>query len=93
MDRAGFVTGSFFLFRIMMYLCYRKQGKRRLVVKPVHLNFNYWKRTEKAGSNISIFYCMGGGLSFSVYLFLQQATCHHEEDYKQARPECSFPES
>ena len=29
----------------------------------------------------------------SVYLFLQQATCPHEEDYKQARPECCVPES
>ena len=29
----------------------------------------------------------------SVYLFLQQATCHHEEDNEQARPECSVPES
>ena len=33
------------LFIIMMYFCYCKQGERRLVVKPVHLNFNYWKRT------------------------------------------------
>ena len=56
MDRAGIVTGSLFLFRIMTYLCYCKQGKRRLVVKPVHLNFNYWKRTEKAGSVTGLFY-------------------------------------
>jgi hypothetical protein len=76
-----------------MYLCYCKQGEKRLVVKPVHLNFNYWKRTGKAGRDVSFFYCMGSGLSFSVYLFLQQAKYHHEEDYKQARPECCFPES
>ena len=68
------------LFIIMMYFCYCKQGERRLVVKPVHLNFNYWKRTGKADSDISFFYCMGSGLSFSVYLFLQQAIYHHEED-------------
>ena len=29
----------------MSIYLYRKQGERRLVVKPVHLNFNYWKRT------------------------------------------------
>ena len=38
------------------YLCYRKQGERRLVVKPIHLNFNYWKRTGKAGSDTGFFY-------------------------------------
>ena len=41
----------------IMYLCYRKQGERRLVVRPVHLNFNYWKRTEEAG-------CATGLLAF-----------------------------
>ena len=70
MDRAGIVTGSLFLFRIMMYLCYRKQGKRRLVVKPVHLNFNYWKRTGKADSDISFFYFIWGRLGIPVYLLL-----------------------
>ena len=54
----------------MMYLCHRKQGERRLVVKPVHLNFNYWKRTGKADSDISFFYCMAGGKGKSVYLLL-----------------------
>ena len=58
------------LFIIMMYFCYCKQGERRLVVKPVHLNFNYWKRTGKADSDISFFYCMAGGKGKSVYLFL-----------------------
>jgi hypothetical protein len=32
---------------IMVYLCHCKQGERRLARKPVHLNFNYWKRTER----------------------------------------------
>ena len=40
----------------MIYLCHCKQGEKRLVVKPVHLNFNYWKRTGKADSDISFFY-------------------------------------
>ena len=58
------------ILRIIMYFCYCKQGERRLVVKPVHLNFNYWKRTEKAGGDTSFFYCIGEGLVFSVSLFL-----------------------
>ena len=41
---------------IMVYLCHCKQGERRLARKPVHLNFNYWKRTEKAGSDTGFFY-------------------------------------
>ena len=39
----------------MVYLCHCKQGERRLARKPVHLNFNYWKRTDKAGSDTSFF--------------------------------------
>ena len=31
----------------IIYLCHRKQGERRLVVRPVHLNFNYWKKDWK----------------------------------------------
>ena len=54
----------------MIYLCHCKQGERRLVVRPVHLNFNYWKRTEKAGCATGLFYCMVGGLVFCVSLFL-----------------------
>ncbi len=77
----------------MFYICIANKERGALVVKPGPLYFNYWKRTEKAGSDTSFLYCMGGGLSFSVYLFLQQAKYHHEEDNKQARPECSFPES
>ena len=50
------------IFKIMMYFCHRKQGERRLVVKPVHLNFNYWKRTEKAGCGTGLFYLKGGGM-------------------------------
>ncbi len=57
-----------------------------LVVKPGPFNFNHWKRIEKAGSDTSFFYCMGGGMGKSVYLFLQKETWHHEQDYKQARP-------
>ena len=46
----------------MIYLCHCKQGERRLVVKPVHLKFNYWKRTEKAGCGTGLFYCFEGML-------------------------------
>jgi len=63
-----------------------KQGERRLVVRPVHLNFNYWKRTEEAGCSTGLFYCVVGRWGKSVYLFLQKETWHHEQDYKQARP-------
>ena len=44
-------------------------------MKPVHLNFNYRKRNGKADSDISFFYCMGKGLGFSVYSFLQIGIC------------------
>ena len=47
----------------MIYLCPCKQGERRLVVKPVHLKFNYWKRTEKAG-------CATGLLAFLCSMVL-----------------------
>ena len=40
---------------ISTYICSANK-ERRLVVKPVHLNFNYWKRTGKADSDISFFY-------------------------------------
>ena len=53
---------------IMMYLCHRKQGERRLVVRPVNLNFNYWKRTEKAGCATGLFYLVDGGMGKYVYL-------------------------
>jgi hypothetical protein len=47
---------------IMYYLRACKQGERKLVVKPVHLNFNYWKRTKKAGCATGLFYCFEGML-------------------------------
>ena len=70
----------------MIYCIFGVANKERgaLVGKLGPFNFNYWKRTGKADSDISFFYCMVGGLGKSVYLLLQQATCHHEEDYKQA---------
>ncbi len=54
---------------ILIYLCYRKQGERRLVVRPVHLNFNYWKRTEEAGcaTGLLAFLC---SMDLSVYRLL-----------------------
>ena len=67
--------------------------EKALAVKSGLFNFNYWKRTGKAGCGTGLFYCVVGRWGKSVYLFLQKETCHHEEDYKQARPECSFPES
>ena len=77
----------------MFYSCIANKEEGALVVKPGPFNFNHWKRTEKAGSDTGFFYCMGGGLGKSVYLSLQKETWHHEQDYKQAQPECSFPES
>ena len=44
------------------YICHANK-ERRLVVKPVHLNFNYWKRTienerRAAQASLLFFYTM-----------------------------------
>ena len=39
-----FSSKYFFRTNIWSYIC-NANKERRLVVKPVHLNFNYWKRT------------------------------------------------
>jgi hypothetical protein len=54
----------------IIYLCHRKQGERRLVVRPVHLNFNYWKRTEEAGCATGLLYLVDGDIGKYVYLLL-----------------------
>ena len=59
-----------FLFKIMMYLCIANKEEKAPAVKPGLFNFNYWKRTGKADSDISFFYCMAGGKGKSVYLLL-----------------------
>lgn len=59
-----------FLFKIMMYLCNANKEEKASAVKPGLFNFNYWKRTEKADSDISFFYCMVGGQGIQVYLLL-----------------------
>ena len=59
-----------FLFKIMMYLCIANKEEKASAVKPGLFYFNYWKRTGKADSDISFFYCMAGGKGKSVYLLL-----------------------
>ncbi len=54
----------------MMYLCVANKEEKAPAVKPGLFNFNYWKRTGKADSDISFFYCMAGGKGKSVYLLL-----------------------
>ena len=40
----------------MFYVCIANKEEGALVVKPGPFNFNYWKRTEKSGSDTSFFY-------------------------------------
>lgn len=59
----------------MIYCIFEIANKERgaLVVKLGPLYFNYWKRTGKAGRDVSFFYCVVGGPGKTVYLFLQTA--------------------
>ena len=42
--------------------------EKALVVKPGLLNFNYWKRTGKAGCATGLFYCIDGVMGKTVSL-------------------------
>ena len=48
----------FFLGDIIFDIANKERGV--LVVKLGPSNFNYWKRTGKAGSDTSFFYCYAG---------------------------------
>ena len=54
---------------IMVYLCHCKQVERRLARKPVHLNFNYWKRTDKAGCGTGLICCYTGDMGVAMKFF------------------------